>query len=114
MATAIVQQRNQACLDSCAECEQACESCNYNCCAENPRMILCARLCLDFAMISAACATLLARDSGWAGQLCRLCTEVCQTCAVECEKYDMDYCRECAAACRRCAEQCQAMTSASA
>ena len=47
MATAMVDKRNQACLDACAECQQACEACNYNCCITDAHMAECARLCQE-------------------------------------------------------------------
>jgi len=112
MTTSLVNERNQAYLRACAECEQACEACNYNCCVNNPGMADCARLCLDCATICAASVTLLARGSAWSSQLCQLCAQICEACAAECAKHDDPYCRECAVACRRCADQCHAMMAA--
>jgi hypothetical protein len=36
----------------------------------------------------------------------KLCSEICISCAVECEKHEHVHCRECAEACRACAKAC--------
>jgi hypothetical protein len=112
MANVLVEQTNQAGVDACADCQQACEACNYNCCLNDGEMAECGRLCLDCAAICQLFVTLLARGSGLAAELCHLCAEACDACAAECERYDMEYCQRCAEACRRCAEQCRAMAAA--
>jgi hypothetical protein len=43
--------------------------------------------------------------------MCRICADICNACATECEKHKhMEHCAECAKACHECAEQCMAMS----
>jgi len=42
-------------------------------------------------------------------RLCALCAEICDACADECEKHNMEYCTRCATACRECARECRRM-----
>jgi hypothetical protein len=37
---------------------------------------------------------------------------VCEACAEECARHDMEHCRACADACRRCADECRRMSTA--
>ncbi len=75
-------------------------------------MSRCIALDLDCADLCRTAASLMARGSAFAGEFCQLCATVCDACAAECGKHDMDHCQQCAAACRRCAEACRSMMSA--
>jgi hypothetical protein len=112
MASALIAERNRACLDACSECEQACEACAYGCCMGSAEMVACGQLCLDCAAISRLCQTLLERGSAWATKVCELCAEICEACAAECAKHEDEACRRCAEACQRCVRECRAMVSA--
>jgi hypothetical protein len=79
--------------------------------AVDEEMIRCIQRCLDCAPLCHTCLTLLARDSQYVGQLCRLCADACDACAAECERFDDDLMRQCADACRRAAETCRAMAA---
>lgn len=42
----------------------------------------------------------------------RVCAELCDACAAECEKHEHhEHCRICAESCRRCAEQCRQLAA---
>lgn len=112
MAPTRVSNRDTATLEACRACQQTCESCAYDCCAGDPGMASCTRLCLDCASICGTTATLIARGSPWATAMITVCLRVCEECAAECGQHDDDACRECAAACRRCAEQCRRVAAA--
>jgi hypothetical protein len=61
---------------------------------------------------AALCLPLLARNSDYYDQLCRICADACDACATECEQYDDDdFMRGCAQACRRCAEECRRLAA---
>ena len=104
------------CTETCIRCAQACESC-ANACLEEPtvaNMAGCIRLARDCADLCWTAAAMTARSSDYAGELCRLCAEVCYACATECELFEVDHCQRCAGECRLCAEECRQMTGASA
>jgi len=106
MASVLIEERNKAAADALIECIQACHACNYRCCEGSAQMGACGRSCIDCATICEVVLTLLARDSRWAAQARQLCSEVCTSCAAECEEFDDEYCLACARACRACAESC--------
>ena len=55
---------------------------------------------------------LMSRDSEFVKQMSNMCTQICDACAEECEKYkNMDHCQKCAQAHRRCAEECRKMST---
>jgi len=61
------------------------------------------------ASICRAAAELMSLGSDYSKQLCKLCAEMCDACAAECEKHDMDHCQDCAKACRKCSAVCREM-----
>jgi hypothetical protein len=66
--------------------------------------------CIDFC---ATCASFMLRDSPAHHRVCEICAEVCDACAVSCERFPDDkVVNECAKECRGCAESCRKMASA--
>lgn len=74
-------------------------------------MAPCIQLDMECAAICYAAAELMSLGSDRAKELCRLCAEICDACATECEQHDNDHCRECASACRACAKECREMAA---
>lgn len=101
----------QQCIDACYTCAAACDHCATACLTEpDPgKMADCIRLDLDCADICRLAAAAMARNSDNVAAFCRLCAEICDKCAKECDAYDHDHCKECAEACRKCAEECRKM-----
>ncbi len=100
------------CIDACLECAIQCEHCavtslKHEATTDVSRMRNSIRLNMECATICYAVAELMSMGSDRSGEMCRLCSEVCEACASECMKHDMEYCRECAEACNACAEQCR-------
>ncbi|MGQ3890262.1 four-helix bundle copper-binding protein [Legionella sp. CNM-1927-20] len=105
-------EKYQACIEACQACAIECEHCATACLHEEDvkRMTTCIQLDWDCADICNFAAAMMARDSQFAAQLCRLCAEICRACGDECEKHsDMEHCKRCAMACHRCAEECERM-----
>jgi hypothetical protein len=72
-------------------------------------MTRCIGLDIDCAQVCQMAVAFMAGGSDYAGAACRLCAEICDACAQECARHDVDHCQQCAEACRRCAQACRAM-----
>ena len=101
-----------SCIEACNACADACDHCAAACLREpDPKpMARCVALDMDCAATCRLAAGYMARGSEFAGALCGICADVCEACATECERHDMDHCRACAQACRRCAAECRRMS----
>lgn len=95
------------------ECLVACESCANQCLKENAAIKeQCIRTDLDCAEICSLTLRLLSRDSAMASKMIDLCIDICDKCAIECEKHDDDHCQHCAKQCRKCIEVCKSFLNA--
>jgi Domain of Unknown Function (DUF326) len=72
-------------------------------------MSRCIALDMDCAAMCRLAAGLVARDSDFASDVCRVCAEICTACADECVQHPHEHCQACAHACRRCAAACRTM-----
>lgn len=89
-------------------CVAATEYCAEKC-MEEPNaeeMRECIRADRDCAEICLLTARFVARDSRHVRHIMDECVEICNECALECEKHDTPHCRQCARACRECIEAC--------
>lgn len=103
-------ERNQKLLDALAKCAAECSHCATACLREQDSMMLerCIKLDLDCAEVCEATTGFVARSSEFAEAVLRLCADICNACAEECEKHNhMEHCKHCAEACRACAEACE-------
>ncbi|HEX7208319.1 MAG TPA: four-helix bundle copper-binding protein [Nitrososphaeraceae archaeon] len=102
----------QSCIDVCNTCAEACEYCaTCDLREEDVKMMAsCVQINRDCANICWTASQFMSRDSKYAIQLCSLCADICDACAIECEKHTtMDHCQRCAQICRKCAEECRKM-----
>lgn len=106
-------QINQKCIDACNHCAVACHTCSAACLQEDDvkAMARCIELDMDCAAMCQMAVALMARDSNFAKQACRLCAEMCRACGEECQKHEADHCQRCAKACFACAEECERMAA---
>ena len=92
-------------LYSCAtECTRCYDACMFIKDTENLQR--CMMMDQDCADICTLTAKILERESENADIFLRVCMEICELCAEECEKHHHDHCKQCAQACRECAEMC--------
>jgi len=107
-------QAYKTCIDACLECAAACDHCAASCLREVDvnQMAKCIRLDMECAAICRTAAQLMSIESDYANAVCQLCADVCNACASECKKHDMDHCQKCAWACSNCAEECASMIAA--
>ena len=98
-----------ACIESCLACYQSCLGESMTHCLESggkhvePAHF---RLMSTCAEICRTAAHLMLIDSSHAKLLCKLCADICDLCAADCEKLDgmeasAKACRDCAEACRK-------------
>jgi hypothetical protein len=89
-------------------CAGECEYCAEACRRESDDFDLgpCARRSQDCAQFCRTAAEFMNRESLHAADACRLCGEICQACARECERHEHEHCQRCARRCRECADEC--------
>ena len=101
-------------IEACMDCAIACNHCASSCLNEDEINSLanCIRLDLECASVCITTAKLMSSDSEFSTHISRLCADICEACATECEKHEMEHCKKCAMACRYCAEQCESLVLA--
>ena len=90
-------------------CEAACNYCHSGCQTEKDRDQLkkCMMMDEDCAGICRLTAISLERGSENAHMFMKLCAQICEMCAEECNRHSHhEHCKECAEACLKCAEAC--------
>jgi hypothetical protein len=103
-----------ACIQNCLDCHRICLETTTHCLHKGGQHAEAAhiRLLLDCAEICQTSANFMIRNSPLHGFTCRACAEICERCAVDCERFPDDtQMQECAQLCRRCAESCQRMAA---
>ena len=103
----------KACVDACLRAYAASSYCAASCLKEEHlhHMRNCIQLDMECSTICKAMAELLSMQSPFVFSLLPLCAEICESCAMECEKHEYDHCKECATLCRHCAEECRILLS---
>ena len=107
-------QKYQTCVDACCNCMEASEACCTACMNDMQnvgKMTRCMMMMRDCSAMCIMCAQCMCRGSEYVKQMCNMCAEICDACAMECEKHSgMEECKMCAEACRMCATECRNMT----
>ena len=108
--------KRKDCIDLCNDCPTECETCATACISMPDTSLLAQciafdRYCADMCRMAAA---FIARSDqhtfSIVKKFCTLCAEMCNDCAMECEKHvHMEHCKRCAEACRACATACNQM-----
>jgi hypothetical protein len=103
--------KNTTLLKALNDCALECNYCFAACLVEqNVKMLSkCIKLDVDCASICQLTSSLIARGSEHGIHLLKECAEICDACASECERHDMEHCKACAEECRVCADECRAM-----
>lgn len=106
----------QSCIDACLECAAECNHCATMCLGEKDvaMMSKCIQLDRECSAACLAAAQMMSIGGDHATAFCGTCAEICDACAEECEKHDVDHCQSCAEACRECAHQCRTMARVAA
>jgi uncharacterized protein DUF326 len=101
----------QSCIDACMRCAEACEFCATSDLREQDvkMMVSCAQINRECAAVCWTSAAIMSMDGQFAKQYCMQCADICDACAEECERHDVDHCKRCAQACHNCAQECRRM-----
>ncbi len=106
----------QSCINACYECATECKRCSSACLGEQDvkNLTQCIRLNSDCATICVLAAKMMAGGSEFSERICELCADICDSCAMECEKHsEPEQCKKCAEVCRKCAFECREMNKIS-
>jgi hypothetical protein len=90
------------------ECASACNDC-YNACLneeDNEHLHRCMMLDKECYEICRLTGSLIENDSVSTDKFIRLCGEICESCAAECDRHSFEHCKRCAAECRKCLAMC--------
>lgn len=102
---------HSACIDACHACVVACNHCAVSCLQERnvQHMARCIALDLECAAACRFAVGAVSRQGEFMKVTCLLCADICDACAKECARHEVDHCQACAKACRLCADACRAM-----
>jgi hypothetical protein len=95
--TTLQNTNRQSCIDACMRCAEACEFCATSDLKEEQdikMMASCAQMNRQCAAVCWTSAALMSMDSQFAKQFCNLCEDICDVCAQECERHDVDHCKK--------------------
>jgi len=102
--------QEEDCIEACLACHKVCLGLAMTHCLDEsgehtaPQHF---RLMMDCAVICATAADFIMHKSQFHRQMCGLCAEVCQACAMDCQHLSgMD---ECVNVCRTCSQACRGM-----
>ena len=98
------------CIAACNDCATECGNCFAHMVGKESKNS-CPACCIECLAICRLCVDAITRNSPFAKQTCKLCADIRDWCAEQCDAHNMDQCKRCAAACRRCAEACRKMAS---
>lgn len=105
-------QEMQECIDNCLNCHSTCVEAINHCLQiggphAEPTHI---RLLMDCAQVCQTSADFMLRMSDLHPETCGVCADVCERCAIDCERFgDDETMKACAQVCRKCAESCRSM-----
>lgn len=100
-------------LTQLSQCLRFCEQCAAECIEKSDASFAhCIKLCLACAESCHLSLKLMSYNLNHSKEACRLCAQLCDDCAAECEKGQGDLMGHCAEACRKCAEVCRQIAAA--
>jgi hypothetical protein len=101
------------CIKECLDCYKTCTETRLYCLAmggehAGPKHLATLEACAEICRLS---AHLMMIDSEFQDKLCKLCAEICEDCAKDCDSFtDDDVMHACADVCKRCALACREMS----
>lgn len=101
----------QLCIDECNKCAQACYEC-FKACLNEPDIGArknCISILVECAQMCQMSTAHMSMDAQFTKEHCKICSNICDMCAQECEMFKDDHCQKCAQECSKCAEECRKM-----
>lgn len=102
---------HQVCIDACTKCAQICQEC-FNMClqeADVKQRTNCIKTLQDCAGACELAVCIMSRSTGNIKEVCNFCAIICEKCASECDMFKDQHCPTCADTCRQCASECRDM-----
>ena len=102
-------QEDESLIEVLLRCASECQKCATYCLKEDDlgMMTKCIQLNLECSAICYATAQVLSLGSEYAMAMCKVCADVCEACARECDRHESDHCQKCAVECKACEEECR-------
>nr|WP_307256426.1 four-helix bundle copper-binding protein [Oikeobacillus pervagus] len=91
-------------IKACFRCMEACNISFHACKKAEANLAGCMDLQRECADICNLAIQSMQRSSPFVGEICGLCAQICEACAIECKKHGYQHCRDCAQACDECVE----------
>ena len=111
MSSALLDEMTLECLRSCTECHNVCLRTAVDEDVVGKIMAGDLKLLLNCAEFCRTSADFLNVESLYRRDVCRVCSEICDNCAMMCEQSGLEAMLNCAATCRTCAESCRRMAA---
>lgn len=104
----------RSCIEACHSCHQVCIETIAHCLTKGGEHAEAGhiRTLMDCAQICNTSADFMSRGSTWHAEVCGVCADICEQCAMSCDALGGADMKRCADACRRCAEECRRMAGA--
>lgn len=100
------------CLRNCTECHQVCLQTAVTDGVADKISANDLKLLVNCAEMCQTSADFMATISAYHKPVCRVCSEICNACALMCEdNSDIEVMRDCAAVCRKCEDSCRRMAA---
>src|SRR5258705_4683312 len=110
----VISAEMKQCIQNCTDCHNICVQTTVYCIEMGGKHVDSAHLesLLDCADTCRTSADFMLRSSSLHSQICGVCAEACELCAVSCAEFvDDAQMQACAEQCRRCAESCREMST---
>mmetsp|Transcript_23366 Transcript_23366/g.32658 ORF Transcript_23366/g.32658 Transcript_23366/m.32658 type:complete len:119 (+) Transcript_23366:111-467(+) len=98
------------CIKHCSECAQLCQRAKTHCIIDGKHVTIeHLNLLEDCVEICQTSANFMLRGSKNHNLIYQICAQICEACALECEKTcaENDLMKQCASKCRECAQMCR-------
>ena len=109
-AMASTEDKMKACISACNASIASCKKVQNMCLkTKSSKMAACMPYCKECIVGCMAASQLMSMNSTSSMDMCRICANICDSCATECEKFDSEDGKKCAINCRRTSKLCREM-----
>lgn len=94
------------CINACQQCLVDCQYCLVQM-AGKESMNDCPSCCIQCIDAGSICIKFMVADSLFVKDYLRLCAQICEWCAEQCQAHNHEHCKLCATSCMACADECR-------